>query len=356
LVEEIGRSYVNGSDALDHAGLVEQSIALAREGIEACRELGIDRRFGDCLRCEIAGRLLRDGRWAEAAQLVLHVLDRGPTGLNQLIACETLGRLLAERGELKSARRALDRAARLLENITSSVWIGPILEGRATAELWAGRPSAAASLLSECLALVQGSEHVFYTARLYELSIRACAELAASAPDAERARRDQLASADELLERLDGLLGELSGSPPPRVLASRAAAVAERSRIGDHGDPALWCRAEAAWDACGDRYLAVYAAWRHAEALVAHGAARTDVAMRLRRALHVAGDMGARPLREELEALARRAEVDFDEVAANPVAVALTALEQTSREIDVLAPAPRSGQGGPSSRIVRPSG
>ncbi len=356
LVEEIGRSYVNGSDALDHAGLVEQSIALAREGIEACRELGIDRRFGDCLRCEIAGRLLRDGRWAEAAQLVLHVLDRGPTGLNQLIACETLGRLLAERGELKSARRALDRAARLLENITSSVWIGPILEGRATAELWACRPSAAASLLSECLALVQGSEHVFYTARLYELSIRACAELAASALDAERARRDQLASADELLERLDGLLGELSGSPPPRVLASRAAAVAERSRIGDHGDPALWCTAEAAWDACGDRYLAVYAAWRHAEALVAHGAARTDVAMRLRRALHVAGDMGARPLREELEALARRAEVDFDEVAANPVAVALTALEQTSREIDVLAPAPRSGQGGPSSRIVRPSG
>jgi tetratricopeptide (TPR) repeat protein len=141
LVEELGRSYINGSDALDHAGRVEQSIALAREGIEACRELGIDRRFGDCLRCEIAGRLLRDGRWAEAAELVEHVLDRGPTGLNQLIACETLGRLLAERGELDAARRALDRAARLLENIKSSVWIGPIVEGRATAELWAGRPA-----------------------------------------------------------------------------------------------------------------------------------------------------------------------------------------------------------------------
>jgi tetratricopeptide (TPR) repeat protein len=155
LAEEIGRSYVNGSDALDHAGRVEESIALAWEGIESCRALGIDRRFGDGLRCEIAGRLLRDGSWPEAARLVLHVLDRGPTGLNQLIACETLGRLLAERGELKAARRALDRAARLLDNITSSVWIGPIVEGRATAELWAGRPAAAAALLSECLALVQ---------------------------------------------------------------------------------------------------------------------------------------------------------------------------------------------------------
>ncbi|MGZ4180753.1 MAG: helix-turn-helix transcriptional regulator [Solirubrobacteraceae bacterium] len=338
LAEEIGRSYINGSDALDHAGRVEQSIALAREGIEACRELGIDRRFGDCLRCEIAGRLLRDGRWAEAAQLVEHVLDRGPTGLNQLIACETLGRLLAERGELEAARRALDRAARLLENIKSSVWIGPIVEGRATAELWAGRPAAADALLTECLALVEDSEHVFYTARLYELSVRACAELAGPAPGAERARRDQVTKADALLDRLDGLLAELSGSPPPRVLASRAAALAERSRIGDHGDPGLWGNAEALWDACGDRYLAAYAAWRQAEALLALGADRRDVETRLRRAMDVAGELDARPLREELEALARRARIDLDEAAdASPVVAALTRLELTPREIDVLA-------------------
>ena len=180
-----------------------------------------------------------------------------------------------------------------MENITSSVWIGPIVEGRATAELWAGRPSAAAALLSECLALVQGSEHVFYTARLYELSIRACAELAAAAP-MPSARDAMTRSAVKLPKRLDGLLGELSGSARASAREPRWAA-AERSRIGDHGDPALWCRAEASWDACGDHYLAAYAAWRHAEALVAQGADRTDVAMRLRRALHVAADVGARP-------------------------------------------------------------
>ena len=355
LVEEIGRSYVNGSDALDHAGRVEQSIALAREGIEACRALGIDRRFGDCLRCEIAGRLLRDGRWPEAARLVLHVLDRGPTGLNQQIACETLGRLLAERGELKAARRALDRAARLLDNTTSSVWIGPIIEGRATAELWAGRPAAAASLLTECLALVEGGEHIFYTARLYELSVRASAELAQAAPDDECGRSDQVAIADDMLQRLDGLLGELPGSPPPRVLASRAAALAERSRIDDHGDPALWGKAEGLWDACGDRYLAAYAAWRHGEALLASGADPGDVEARLRLALHVARELGARPLREGLEGLARQARIDFGGAAADDaVEVALTRLELTSDEIDVLSPAPRPGQGGPSSRIGRP--
>ena len=117
--------------------------------------------------------------WPRPHACVLHVLDRSPTGLISRSPARPSGRLLAERGELKAARRALDRAARLLDNITSSVWIGPIIEGRATAELWAGRPAAAASLLTECLALVQGGEHVFYTARLYELSVRASAELAA---------------------------------------------------------------------------------------------------------------------------------------------------------------------------------
>jgi hypothetical protein len=254
------------------------------------------------------------------------VLDRGPTGLNQLIACETLGRLLAELGELKAARRALDRAARLLDNVTSSVWIGPIVEGRATAELWAGRPAAAAALLTECLALVQGNEHVFYTARLYELAVRASAELAGPRPDAGCG--DLVASADEMLERLDGLLGELSGSPPPRALASRAAAVAERSRIGEHGDPALWGKAEALWDACGDRYLAAYAAWRHAEAVLALGADRVDVEAPLRRALNVAGDLGARPLRDGLEELARQARIELEPAGGEaPAAVALTEVQ-----------------------------
>jgi tetratricopeptide (TPR) repeat protein len=329
LVEEIGRSYVNGSDALDHAGDVQQSIALAREGIAVCRELGIDRQFGDCLRCEIAGRLLRDGRWGEAADLLEHVLDRGPTGLNQQIACETLGRLLAERGELKAARRAADRAARLLENPRSSVWIGPIIEGRATAELWAARPAAAAALLAECLELVEGSEHVFYTARLYELSVRASAELAGVSPSSAQLHRDQIARADGLLARLDRLLGALSGSPPPRVLASRAACAAERSRIGDHGDPCLWEKAQAQWEACGDRYLAAYAGCRRAEALLGLAADHREVQTCLQRAMEVAAELEARPLWEELRALAHYAEIDIDDGDDAHVVVAA----QTRREL-----------------------
>jgi ATP/maltotriose-dependent transcriptional regulator MalT len=185
---------------------------------------------------------------------------------------------------------------------------------------------------------VAGSEHVFYTARLYELSVRACADLAGAASTVERVRRDQIGRAEALLDRLDGLLGALSGSRPPRVLASRAASAAERSRIGDHGDPGLWGKAEALWDACGDRYLAAYAGWRCAAALLELSADRKDVESRLRRALDVARELDARPLREELEALARRARIDLDAAAdGSPVVAALTRLELTAREIDVLA-------------------
>jgi predicted ATPase len=53
---EMSRSYTNGSDALDEAGRIEESIAMAREGISSAREFGFDRNAGDFLRGEVASR------------------------------------------------------------------------------------------------------------------------------------------------------------------------------------------------------------------------------------------------------------------------------------------------------------
>ena len=110
LAEEIGRSYVNGSDALDHSGRVGEAIELAREGIEASRILGIERRYGDCLRGEVAARLLHTGRWDEAEELVGQIAERAPTGLVELIGLQVLGQLQAERGALDAAWKTLTRA------------------------------------------------------------------------------------------------------------------------------------------------------------------------------------------------------------------------------------------------------
>src|SRR5205807_10273505 len=70
LADEMQRSYTNGSNALDEAGHIEESIAMAQEGIESAREIGAERQWGDFLRGEVAGRLMQIGRWCEAEELL----------------------------------------------------------------------------------------------------------------------------------------------------------------------------------------------------------------------------------------------------------------------------------------------
>jgi DNA-binding CsgD family transcriptional regulator len=184
---------------------------------------------------------------------------------------------------------------------------------------------------------VVDGEHVFFTARLYELGARACAELAARAPGDTRTIEEQAATAHKLLERLDGLIAQLTGMTPPLVRANRAACAAEASRIGGAGDAALWADARRGWETCQHRYNAAYARWREAEALLASGGDRADAETLVRDAHAVADELSARPLREELEALARRAHIDLGQhpPVAQPTA-ALERLELTPRELDVL--------------------
>ncbi len=333
-VEEIGRSYVNGSDALDHAGRLQESIALAREGIEVAHDLGVECRFGDFLRSEVAGRLLHTGAWAEAEELLDEVGDRAPTGLVAVIALQFLGQLNAERGRLEASRRSLKAADELLSHPGGSVWVGPLAEGLATVELWSGQPGAAAATIDACLEDLDGREHVFYTARLYELGIRACAELVAAAPADGALLEQQNAIADGLLTRLDSLIARLTGTVPPRVVATRAACVAERSRVGGVADPALWAQAQQLWDEYGERYLAACARWRRAEALLGAGGERREAEPLLRDAYAVATELEARPLSEELEALTQRARIELRN-GGGPDSAAPT-LDLTPREIEVL--------------------
>src|SRR5436305_13945413 len=79
--------------------------ALAREGVASSRELGVERRFGDFLRCEVAGRLLHVAGWSDGEQLLNQVLERSPPGLIAVIAFGYLGQLCAERGQLTCRHR-----------------------------------------------------------------------------------------------------------------------------------------------------------------------------------------------------------------------------------------------------------
>ncbi len=188
--------------------------------------------------------------------------------------------------------------------------LGPPAAARASLELWADRPRAALAIVSDCLERIGDRQFVFFTARLYELGVRACAEVTALAlGDAGTCER-QAAAARELLERLDRQIARQT-VVAPLVRASRAAAAAEGSRIGHAGDAALWAEARRQWAACGNAYHAAYAGWRQAEAVLAAGGEHAQAESLLRAAHAVAGELGARPLRERAEGLGRRARIDL---------------------------------------------
>jgi tetratricopeptide (TPR) repeat protein len=207
LADEMQRSYTNGSDALDEAGYVEESIAMARAGIESAREIGAERQWGDFLRGEVAGRLMQIGRWVEAEKLLDEVVDRSPTGVTALMAYRYLGLLRAEQGEFDAAARALEQAEPHIRRSSGSMALGPQAASRITLELWAGRPKVAAAVASACLDSVRDGESLFFTARVYDLAARTYADVAARPPGNEQVRMQQAARAEQLLERLDRLIG-----------------------------------------------------------------------------------------------------------------------------------------------------
>ena len=335
LVEEIGRSYVNGSDALDQIGRIEEAVLLAQEGIEHVARLGADRGFGDFLRGEIASRLLRLARWEDATDLLADLLSRSPSGFNEAMCRNHLAQLAAERGELDQATIHYERSRKVLMGAADSQWIGVLNQAAATIALWDGRPEDAASTVATCLSALEGAERPFMTARLYELGARACADLVQRAPgdSAERAR--QMGIAEGLLSRLNAVSGE--NPLRPVVIASRAGTAAELSRISGTGGPELWARAQEAWEQMGDSYLSAYARWRGAEAALAAGD-RGEAEGLAKEALATAVRLGARPLREEITAFAARARLQLEPAGdAATSSEALQRLDLTARELEVMA-------------------
>lgn len=337
LTAEIGRAFVNASDSLDQAGRVRDSIALARRGVDTVSAMGLDRQNGDFLRAEIAGRLLRLGEWDEAEALLAGLIERASPGVNSGLIFERLAELHAERGDLEAARRALDRADDNIVSANGSMWLAPVAGVRATVELWNGDPESALRGIYSCIDQFSHGEYVFFTARLHELGIRAHADLCLLAPDDDEIKARESERARELLTRLDRVIAKLMGEPQPRVVASRAGAVAELSRLTGP-DAEAWQQAERLAQTIGDEYKVAYARWRRAEALIHDGDAELARAP-AQQAFATADQLGAKPLRDAVDTLARAARIrlDSDEVEPDEIDSRLDRFDLTTRELEVLA-------------------
>jgi predicted ATPase/DNA-binding CsgD family transcriptional regulator len=336
--EEIGRAFVNGSDALDQAGRVRESIAFAHEGIAAAAASGDERYYGDFLRAEIASRLIRTGAWDDAEALLSELLERTAPGVNSGLLFHNLADLYAERGDYEAAIRAAEQANDHIGTANGSMWLAPMAAARAAVELWRGDPAAASKMIDDALAQFGHGEYVFFTARLYHLGVRAHADLCAVALDDAAAGGRELKRASELLARLDKVVADLVGEPQPHVRVRRALCAAELSRITG-ADADAWHDAERLAQAIGDTYEVAYARWRRAEALIESAGAQGLAQELASQAFRTADELGARPLRQAVETLMRAARL-APTPAEHPATGADPGLERfdlTPREIEVLA-------------------
>jgi DNA-binding CsgD family transcriptional regulator len=123
----------------------------------------------------------------------------------------------------------------------------------------------------------------------------------------------------------------------PATLAYREMARAERARAT--GDPSVvpWRAAVGAWEEATDAWPLAYARYRLAEAVCA-GEDRSSAVELLREAAAAAERMGARPLLDDVRALARRARLSLESASTEPTPVTNPVpFGLTDREREVLA-------------------
>ncbi len=328
------------SDALLKAGRLEEAADVAVRGWETLRRLGLAGHRNACglLGCALQA-LFALGRWDQAAQ-ISEPLAHEPVSFANAILQATLAELETARGEPEAALARLDQ-------MVKQGWRpGPehardLGQCRAEALLWLGRPQPALAEVTQALDAVAGTGQERFAGWLFCLGARALGDLAEQA----RARQDPAAAASvhgqhRLLSRR---VTETTHNPfasgtsmPASAGAERALWDAELTRLSGAADPAAWQAAAAAWQQLGLGYRAAYAQWRHAEALLASGAAASQAADPLRDAQATAVRLGAAPLRAEIEALARRARISLTPAQPAPAPTPAHPHGLTDRETAVL--------------------
>ena len=303
----------------DHAGALEAMDV----GERVAARLGMRGSFGRFMYVNAIDDLLRLGRWDEAAA---RLREAGRMDLSVTAGAmhhASAAQLHALRGEAAAAHRHLEHAEACIERGLPGEFETPFRSAAAALALSEHDPSAARE--HAATALTAPAEPLYIPVLLW-LGVRAEADAA----EAARAHRHPVE-----LTRADALLAAFPGGGAD-ALAYRELALAERGRLAGAPDAPSWRAAADRFDALAEPYPAAYARLREAEALLTRGGDRRTATERLEsRPSRPRSSSPPRPLREDVEALARRARVSPLPAAPAPDAEAADGL-LTRREADVL--------------------
>jgi DNA-binding CsgD family transcriptional regulator/tetratricopeptide (TPR) repeat protein len=346
---------INESHLLEGAGEHERAAEVARKGIADAESYGLARASGTFIANNVAEPLLGLGHWDEAIEVAERALELSPPPLFAGALRIKLGRIAVARGDLEAASGFLAGARHALaEAPYQDQYHLPLarleMEVRLAADGPASGVETAAAALSRfdlphaspryawpllVVAAGAGLAALRSGPAARDESLRAAADALlgraqATAPKLEafgpvqRAFRLSFGAQERLWPLLRATTGQARGAGSARIPASGSGADAARD---------AWDAAAAAWDALHEPYPMAIALACAAEAALAD-ADRDAAATRLRDAARLAGQLGARPLSEEIAALARRARIVLGDGA--PAAAGPDRLGLTDREFEVL--------------------
>jgi DNA-binding CsgD family transcriptional regulator/tetratricopeptide (TPR) repeat protein len=325
-------------NALQTLGRRQEAIEVALRGQAELLAPGPD-LFAHFLSYMAAEGLLTSGRWQECDDLLKAALAARCHGIAGAAVRLTAASLAVRRGRVPEARQHFDRARELI----STTFIGiraALAIGGSDVLAAEGKPQEALDWLRSRLTLT-GAARSEEDDLLLMPYVRTAAELAVAARDAGDS--DGVAAAVAAAEEVaNGWPWESFTTGPDGVfhLMNQRLVQAELARCRDDPDQVeRWQRAAEACDAADVPWYRAISQWRCVEAAVAVGRPPVSVGALLRSAHRSALELGAKPLQDEVESLARRSRISLQdpEPLDVPAQAATPLATLTAREREVLA-------------------
>ncbi len=333
-VHDMGRAYGNYSNVLQVCGRPEESAEIARQGAEWARQNGVWRTYGAFHDGNRAAILVDLGRWDEARDLLARTAADRPQGVAVLNHAINAGPLAVRMGDLQLARTILNEAAERADSFRDAQFTGPIFEGLAELALAEGRLDDAWAAATEGLSRLAETEDAALRSSLDAAAAQIAADraLVAAAGRREADRAAAIADAERLAAEADGIAMGIDPSSAaaadPAAYALMAHAEARRA-AGGADTAAFFASAAERWERLRRPWFIAYCRYREGEALAADAGQRAVAAARLAAARGTAVRLGATPLVDAIERLARRARLTITDAprAGTPDSVELAATD-----------------------------